>query len=141
MNPRVSIIIPTYNYRNFLPQAVESAAMQTYDNYDIIIVDDGSTDNSWDVINSCVHRFKFKVYSYYQENSGVSAARNNGISHSTAEFFLPLDADDWLEPTYLEKTVPLMVQPQVAIVSTDYVKFGVDNYYVESSASDPGTRG
>ena len=131
-NPRISIIIPTYNYRGYIRQAIDSALAQTYDNFEVIVVDDGSTDNSWDIITSYVNGFKIRPI--WQENSGVSAARNNGIKNSTGEFFLPLDADDWLEPNYLEKTVPQMQDPTVAIVSTDYLKFGVDSSYQETSA-------
>ncbi len=128
MGPKVSIVIPNYNYADYLPQAIESALNQTYDNKEVLVVDDGSTDSSVEIIRSYGSRVKFLP----QDNQGVSAARNTGIAFAQGEFLLPLDADDYLEMRYLATTVPLMADPEVGIVSTDYNKFGVDNFYVST---------
>src|SRR5208337_1074345 len=128
MKPKVSIIIPVYNCREYLSMSVGSALRQTYDNYEVIVVDDGSTDGSFEALQSYGKSIKV----IQQCNSGVSASRNNGIANSNGEFILPLDADDRIERDYLSKTVPLMVDSRVGFVSTDYKKFGVDNGYVST---------
>lgn len=128
MIPKVSIIIPNYNYADYLPQAIESALRQTYENKEVIVVDDGSTDGSIGIATKYTNRIVLLT----QSNLGVSAARNLGIKASDGEFVLPLDADDHLEMHYLSNTVPFMADQKVGIVSTDYMKFGVDNFYVNT---------
>ena len=97
---KVSVIVPVYNQGEFLSEALESVLQQTYPNWECIIVNDGSTDNSGEVAKGYVNkddRFKY----LYQDNSGVAAARNNGIRHSDGFYILPLDSDNVLCPTYL----------------------------------------
>ncbi|RYE28756.1 MAG: glycosyltransferase, partial [Sphingobacteriales bacterium] len=91
--PLVSIIIPVFNAEKFLSQSIESAINQTWRNVEIIIVDDGSTDQSVQVAKMYANN---KVLLVQQENRGASAARNTGISHSNGVFFQFLDADDML---------------------------------------------
>ena len=87
--PLVSIIIPSYNYAHFITKAIESALEQDV-NKEIIVVDDGSTDNTKQVVE------KYAEVKYlYQDNKGLSGARNTGILNSTGEFIVFLDADDW----------------------------------------------
>lgn len=126
---KVSIIIPTYNYADYVITAIDSALNQSYDNKEIIVVDDGSTDNSASILTE---KYGRRICLIQQENQGVSAARNKGISVANGEFILPLDSDDWIDPMYLVLTVPMMSDPKVGIVSTDYMKFGVDNFYVNT---------
>jgi hypothetical protein len=136
MADKVSIVIPCYNQAQYLPQAIDSALAQTYENVEIIVVNDGSTDNSYDVAMNYQmmsgQRWdgspRVKVVS--QTNMGLALARNAGINASTAqpyEFILPLDADDWIEPSYLSKTMPLM-QGRVAVVGTWAAVFGIKDY-------------
>lgn len=98
-NTKVSIIIPTYNYEKYVCDAVDSALNQTYHNFEVIVVDDGSTDNTKNIIQE---KYKDKITYIYQDNSGVSVARNNGISKSTGNWILTLDADDWIHPDYIK---------------------------------------
>ena len=94
---RVSVIIPTFNYGSYLPEAIDSALAQTRALHEIIVVDDGSTDNTREI----AERFGDKIVYVYQQNAGLSAARNTGIRHSTGDVVAFLDADDvW----YPEKT-------------------------------------
>ncbi len=99
MNPLISIIIPTHNRAYILPRAVESILKQTYSNWELIIVDDGSTDNTKEVVanyaNPCIKYV-------FQKNAGQSAARNTGIRHSKGEWIAYLDSDDELTPLYME---------------------------------------
>lgn len=92
-NPLVSIIITTYNHGRYLADAVESVIAQTYANIELVIVDDGSTDNTPELLQ----RYPSIKY-IYQSNEGLSAARNKGIDNSKGSFIIFLDADDWLYP-------------------------------------------
>jgi glycosyltransferase involved in cell wall biosynthesis len=91
---RVSVIIPTYNYSQFITEAVESALQQNIDDLELIIVDDGSTDDTRDKCRPYADRINY----IFQKNAGLSAARNTGISNSTGEFIQFLDSDDILGP-------------------------------------------
>lgn len=99
--PLVSIIIPAYNQAHFLVQAIESVLAQTYKNYEIIVVNDGSTDNTAEVAQS----FGNKIRYIYQENRGLAGARNTGISHAAGEYIALLDSDDVWLPDFLEKMI------------------------------------
>ena len=102
--PRVSVIIPSYNCASYLGRAIDSVCAQTYKDYEILIVDDGSTDNTKDVAMQYVR----KVTYLYQQNRGVSAARNHAISKSSGELLAYLDADDMWYPEKLEKQVAFL---------------------------------
>ena len=95
---RFSIIIPTYNRAAFLPKAIESVLSQTFTDWELIIVDDGSTDNTKDVVSQYSDS---RITYIYQENAERSAARNNGIAHSVGEYVLFLDSDDYYLSSFL----------------------------------------
>lgn len=99
----VSIILPTYNRDWIISRAIESVLSQSYTNYELIIIDDGSTDNTLEVIEPYGNKVKY----FYVENSGVAAARNKGISLSEGEFIAFIDSDDIWEVDKLEKQVLL----------------------------------
>lgn len=99
--PLISIIIPCYNYGHYLDEAIQSVKAQTYTNWECLIIDDGSTDNTMEIAQKYVladTRFSY----YYQENRGLSAARNTGIQKSAGEYLQFLDADDLIENMKLE---------------------------------------
>jgi len=97
MNPTVSIIIPNYNHAQYVADAINSVLNQTYSNYEVIVVDDGSKDNSREVIG----QFADKVRAIYQQNQGLSAARNTGIDAARGAYIGVLDADDMYEPEFI----------------------------------------
>lgn len=99
---KVDIIIPAYNSAHFLAEALESVAAQTFTDWQIVLVDDGSTDNTPEVVAPFQQRFGEKLRYIRQENRGVSAARNRGIRSATSEFVAFLDADDIWLPRRLE---------------------------------------
>lgn len=103
-NPLVSIIIPTYNRANLLPNAIESVLGQGYPNTEIIIVDDGSTDDTQNVLEQFAGRINVVI----QENKGASAARNHGIRLSKGDIIAFLDSDDLWLPTKLERQVAIL---------------------------------
>ena len=118
---RVSIIIPCFNHTAYLKQCVDSALAQTHDDVETIVVNDGSTDNSLEVARTYGNQIRI----VNQTNKGVAGARNAGVMNSSGDFILPLDADDWIEPAYLEKTIPVMTNPKVGVVTTQIDYNGV----------------
>jgi len=113
VHSRVSVVIPTYNYSQFILIAVKSVLAQDFPDLEIIVVDDGSTDNTSDIIKPYTHRIKY----IYQDNAGLSAARNTGISNSTGEFILFLDADDVLGPDAIASQVAYLERNPAAFVA------------------------
>jgi glycosyltransferase involved in cell wall biosynthesis len=104
MNPLVSIIVPCFKYAEYLPDALDSVLVQTYLNWECIIISDGSPDNTEEVaLHYCQKDKRFKYF--YKENGGHSSARNFGIKYSSGKYILPLDADDKLNKDYLKKAV------------------------------------
>ena len=100
---RFSIIIPTYNYAHYLPRALESALAQRGEDYEIIVVDDGSIDGTRDLVAASRSRANGKLVYLFQQNCGLAAARNRGIRESKGEYLLFLDADDALIPDVFER--------------------------------------
>ncbi|CCK80302.1 glycosyltransferase [Desulfobacula toluolica] len=112
MHNKVSIIIPTYNYGDFLSASIDSVLKQTYQNMEIIVIDDGSTDNTRQIVDS----YKDQIKYIYQENSGLSTARNTGIKHATGEYMLFLDADDLLGVNLIQSQVEYLTNnPEINI--------------------------
>jgi glycosyltransferase involved in cell wall biosynthesis len=103
--PRVSVIVPAYNAAGFLPDAFESVIRQTYNDWEIVVVDDGSTDETPAVVASYAARLPDKLTYVYQSNRGLPAARNTAIRHSRGEFLALLDADDVCLPRRFELCV------------------------------------
>lgn len=100
---KVSVIIPNYNYAQYVGQAIESVLNQTYTNIEIVVVNNGSTDNSLEILK----RYGNKICLVDQENLGQSGARKSGLMHSTGDFIAFLDADDVWEPNKIGKQLLL----------------------------------
>ena len=112
----VGVIVPAFNAARTLPIALESVALQTFDDWQILLVDDGSTDNTAEVAAPFLDRFGAKILYIVQENRGLPAARNAAIRASTAEFFALLDADDvWLPCRLAESVKVLRERPQAGL--------------------------
>ena len=103
---KVSIIIPCYNQGKFIDEAVDSVLAQSYKEFEIIIVNDGSTDELTSTVLRTYNKDKTRVI--HTENQGLAAARNNGIKEAKGDYILPLDADDTIGLTYLEQAVYLL---------------------------------
>ena len=121
--PKVSLIIPCYNQGSYVDEAIASVRDQTYQNYEIIIVNDGSTDQHTIAILNNLRAPAAKVI--HTTNQGLASARNNGIRAAAGEYVLPLDADDRIGPTYLEEAVRILDKhPHVGIVYCEAAFFG-----------------
>ncbi|HPX61884.1 MAG TPA: glycosyltransferase [Deltaproteobacteria bacterium] len=122
-DPTVSVVIPCYNMGEFVDEAVASIWTQTFDDYEVIIVDDGSDDSGTSLKLDCLAQRGVKVIRV--TNQGVSAARNRGITTAKGKYILTLDADDLIAPNYLEKAVGVLDScPDVGVVSCDAELFG-----------------
>jgi len=118
----VTVIIPTYNRAHFINEALNSVFAQIYRNFEIIVVDDGSTDETSSILNSLRERGLIRYI--FQEHQGVSAARNRGIAESKGKYIAFLDSDDLFEPEKLEIQVEYMLNhPEVGLVHSGYTKF------------------
>ncbi len=114
--PTVSVVIPTYNRRACVVDAVDSVLGQTYTDYELIVIDDGSTDDTGALLAGYGERLRY----IYQANAGVSAARNRGIEEARGEWVAFLDSDDEWAPDYLATVVAAaQAQPGLAAVSSD----------------------
>lgn len=122
VHPRVSIVIPNYNYAAYLAEAIDSALKQDHPACEVIVVDDGSKDDSLQVAR------RFPVQLIAQANRGLAAARNAGAARAQGEFFVFLDADDTLPSDYVSRTLQaLQAQPErVAFAYTPVQHFGND---------------
>ncbi|PSB52488.1 glycosyl transferase [filamentous cyanobacterium Phorm 6] len=115
--PQVSVIIPAYNGDRYIVQAVESVLAQTFTDYEIIVVDDGSTDETYQVLQPYFDRIRY----VYQENRGVAAARNRGIQEAKGKFIAFLDQDDFFAPDKLAAQIALFhQQPSLGIVNSGW---------------------
>lgn len=126
--PKVSIIIPCFNQASYVGEAIESALNQTYSNIEIVCVNDGSSDNSSEIIREYADKYKNILFFDETINRGVCYARNLAIKACTGEYILPLDADDKIEPAYVEKAVNVLKEKsEVGIVYCCADFFGVKN--------------
>lgn len=97
----VSVVVPIYNSERYIYECLSSILRQSYNKIEVIIIDDGSTDNSYELCKKISLRDS-RVKIYRQKNLGVSAARNNGILHSNGKYVMFVDSDDWLDPNFLQ---------------------------------------
>lgn len=103
--PKVSVIVPSYNLGQYLPETLQSVLSQTFQDWECLIVENGSTDGSMNVVTSfCASDTRF-VPVVFHENQGVAAARNKGLELAEGEYILFLDADDLIAPGYMEAAV------------------------------------
>ncbi|MEA3352074.1 MAG: glycosyltransferase family A protein [Chloroflexota bacterium] len=120
--PTISVIIPTYNRADYILEAIDSVLAQTYSDYEIIVVDDGSTDDTAAVLQPLVDDGVIRYV--YQHNQGESAARNHGIRLARGQYIAFLDSDDlFLSPKLERQTAFLDAHPNVAFVHSGYSKF------------------
>ena len=114
MQPKISIIVPIYNTAKYLPACLDSIVNQTYQNLEIILVDDGSTDNSGVIANDYAkkdHRIKI----IHQKNSGQSAARNAGLAKATGKYISFVDSDDQIKPDFIKTLLGLYQAPSTSL--------------------------
>lgn len=134
-NPLISIIIPIYNVENFLTKTLKSVQNQTFTNFEAICINDGSTDNSADIVKSFADadkRFKW----INQENQGVAAARNYGIQTAEGKYIMFLDGDDYMHPQCMELAYKIIEETKNDVCMFDYQEVIVDEQVSYDKQSD-----
>ena len=129
----ISIIVPIYNVENYLRQCLDSILNQTYQNFECLLINDGSPDNSAEICREYVEkdsRFRY----FEKENGGVSSARNLGIERSKGQYITFIDSDDWVDSDYLEVLYNALIDENADIAISTYKQFNMDDncYYVHS---------
>lgn len=119
MNPKVSVIVPCYNQAAYLPKAIASLQAQTLDRWECLVIDDGSTDNTAEVVSNIALR-EPRVHLLQKLNGGSASARDMGLDHAQGEFIQFLDADDTIAPNKLEQQVRLMEREDLDISYTAF---------------------
>ena len=122
--PLVTIAITCYNYADYVSEAIESALGQTYQNLEVIVLDDGSTDNSLDVINKYAARVRIVT----RKNKGVVYTRNEALKLAKGDFFFFLDADDFFDKDYVENMLAVAEEFDADVVYPNWRVFGDDEY-------------
>lgn len=137
---KVSVIVPVYNVENYLDKCLESIIKQTFSDYEVIIVNDGSTDNSEIIATKYVKKYPGKFKLITQDNGGLGAARNTGIENANGEYYLFVDSDDTIASNALEHLYDKVIQNNADIVVFDYklidedgtelgISLGYKNFY------------
>ena len=132
MNNRISVVMPSYNVATFITRTLDTIYNQTVLPYEVVIVDDGSTDNSVEIINDYVesHRDRFdNLVLFQQENAGAGAARNKAIELATGEWIAFLDSDDIWDPTKIEAVIRVMEEhPDITMIAHDEYRANEENF-------------
>jgi len=132
MDPMISIIIPVYNVEKYLIPCLESVRVQTYQNFEALLINDGSTDRSKELAESYIDSYQLKNFHLHsKENGGASSTRNWGLKYAQGEWILFLDGDDWLEPDCLKILVDTLNR-----YPSDLVLGGILAHYHETSQKE-----
>ncbi len=122
MNPLISVVIPCYNDGAFLPETISKLSLQTEKSFEIIIVNDGSTDeHTLEVLKQLESQENIKVL--HKANGRMSAARNYGVQHATGTYIAALDADDYFDPRFFIKAIAILEKEPSTAVVTSYIKY------------------
>ena len=126
-DPLVSVVMPVYNGARYLPEAIESILNQTFSNFELVIIDDGSTDNSWDILTAYAAQDSRIVLSRNSENIKLIKTLNRGLSLARGQYIARMDADDISLPERLERQVTyLQCHPEVGLLGTGYYRLNVE---------------
>ncbi len=128
MNPKISVIIPVYKVESYLRQCLDSVVNQTYHNLQILLVDDGSPDNSGAICDEYASRDD-RIVVIHKNNGGVSSARNAGINAATGEWIYFVDADDQIEPETLEICIQKAIKANVDLVLFELDQFDKKKHF------------
>ena len=132
--PLISVIIPVYNVEKYLRQCLDSVAGQTYDNLEVICIDDGSTDSSGAILDEYGTKDqRFKIV--HQENRGLSAARNKGLEFVKGDYISFIDSDDWIKPDFYQKLQDAAVCSNADVIQCGYIIWGGDHNKVKETPS------
>lgn len=121
-NPKISVIIPIYNTSSYLRQCLDSVLAQDFDDYEVICVNDGSTDNSLEILRE-YQKKSSKIKIIDQVNSGVATTRNTGVSNASGDFLAFLDSDDFIKENYLSKLYNTALKTDSDVVICNFYRY------------------
>ena len=124
--PKISVIVPVYNVEQYLPRCIDSILAQTFTDFELLLIDDGSTDNSGKICDEYASKDS-RIRVFHKENGGVSSARQLGVDEAQGEYSIHVDSDDWIENNMFEIMYEEAVKTQSCIVSADYYQ---NNQYI-----------
>lgn len=133
----ISIIVPVYNVKKYLQKCVESLLGQTYTDFEILLIDDGSTDGSSEICDQ-LREADSRIRVFHKENGGLSDARNFGIEHAQGEFLLFIDSDDMIHPDFCKVLMDAQKKYNAEIVSTEMLEFQTDEELVKVRSENKG---
>ena len=107
--PVISIIVPVYNVEKYIHQCIDSILLQTFTDFEVLLVDDGASDHSGSICDEYAHRDS-RIRVFHQENAGVSVARNKGLCEAIGEYVTFVDSDDWIKPDYLNELYKCLLE-------------------------------
>ena len=109
LSPKISVIVPVYNVEDYLPRCIDSILAQDYEDFELLLIDDGSTDKGGHICDGYA-KHDVRVRVFHKENGGVSSARNLGLDNAVGEFVAFVDSDDYVESAYLSDLVSDMTR-------------------------------
>lgn len=115
-NPKISVIVPVYNAEKYLHRCIDSILNQTFPDFELLLIDDGSKDQSGEICDEYAKKDS-RVKVFHKENGGVSSARNVGIDNAVGEYICFCDSDDWVEKTWLLSFFERMCDNDMLITS------------------------
>ena len=132
--PAVSVIVPVYKAENYLHRCIDSLLAQTFTDFELLLVDDGSPDRSGEICDEYAAKDS-RVRVFHKENGGVSSARQYGIDNALGEYTIHADPDDWVEPEMLEELYQKAKQEDADMVICDFFVYNNNNIYVKQQPS------
>lgn len=123
--PKISVIVPVYNTENYLHRCIDSILVQTFTDFELLLIDDGSKDNSGVICDEYAAK-DARIRVFHKENGGVSSARNLGLDNARGEWISFVDSDDWIEPILIESCIGVISETH----NIDIIRYG---YYEEES--------
>ena len=132
MTNLISVVVTCYNHENYIEQCLRSIFKQTYRNIELIVLDDGSTDNSSEIIQEVLKESPFVTTFESHENIGVVRTRNKGLNLLNGDYFLFVDSDDFLDETYVEELYECAINRQADIVYCDLFNFEKNEVYLKA---------
>ncbi len=133
--PSVAIVVPVYNVESFLAKCLDSCLNQTYKNFVIICINDGSNDNSPLILETYQKRYPEQIFVADQANRGVSAARNHGLEICTADYVTFVDSDDYIDPDYVEGFVCEATDRDLVLSTNRGIRGGITFWKSQTGAS------
>ena len=127
MTEKITVIVPVYNVENYLNKCLDSLINQTYKNLEIIVINDGSTDNSGEICQEYAQKDNRIIY-IEQENGGLSDARNTGLERMTGSYVTFVDSDDWVEPDYVEVLYNKLLQLEIIVSLMSLIQISIFIY-------------